>query len=497
MTRVSAVVAVSLGGAFLYPGPAFAQFRGGPDWMTAGGDAQRSSWIHTDPKISVERLEKPGFALVWKINLAHDPGPAATLSRYIGYRGFRSLAFMGSTSGDLTAIDTDLGRIEWKKTLPTGADPASSTACPGGMTAEVTRATTAAFPSAPAGRGGGFNGRSGPAKSAVGEPGEGSVIIAEIAAREAMIASAGRGGNGGRGGFPPGFRRMPSYLDVLSSDGMLHRMYVSNGDEPEPPIPFLDRDANAHGLIVIGEMAYAATSHGCGGLPNGIWALDLTSKQTAHWTADGDIAGTEGPAFGPDGTVYAATTTGALVALEPKTLQVKATYHSGGQPFITSPVVFARGTKTMIAAATADNRLHLVDAQSLTGAAYDAGASGALATWQDAAGTRWIAAPAKDSIKAWKLAGQDGAPVVQPGWTSRSLVAPMAPVVINGVLFAVANAKAPVLHAFDAGTGKDLWDSGNTIAKPVGNSRLTGSDTQLYLGTTDGTIYSFGFPIEH
>jgi outer membrane protein assembly factor BamB len=505
MSRFSAVATLALGGAFLLPGPVRAQFRGGPDWMTAGGDAQRSSWIRSDPKISVERMEKPGFALVWKIRLAHEPGPATTLSRYIGYRGFRSLALMGSASGDLTAIDTDLGRLEWKKSLPAGTADSPSANCPGGMTAEVTRATTAALPGAPAGRGGGmFPGRSGPAKSAVGEPGEGAVIIREIAAREATLASAGRGPNGGRGGanagrggFPPGFRRMPSYLDVLSSDGMLHRMYVSNGDEPEPPIPFLDRSANVHGLIVIDNMAYAATSGGCGGVPNAIWALDLTSKQTAHWTADGDIAGDEGPSFGPDGTLYAATTTGALVALEPKTLQVKATYHSGGQPFITSPVVFEDGTKTMIAAATADNRLHLVDAHSLSGAAYEASVSGALASWQDAAGARWFASPAKDSIKAWKLADQGGTPVLQPGWTSRSMAAPLAPVVINGVLFAVSNSPAPMLYAFDAGTGKDLWNSGNIITKPVGNSRLTGSDSQLYLGTTDGTIYSFGFPIEH
>ena len=496
MRQLTAIAALPFGCMLLAPGALRAQFRSGPDWMTAGGDAQRSSWIRTDPKISVERLRKPGFTLVWKIALTHEPGPAATLSRYIGYRGFRSLAFLGSASGDLTAIDTDLGRVEWKKNLPIGTpDGSASAACPGGMTAEVTRAATAAFPAAPAGRGGGYGGRSGPAKSAVGEPGEGAVIIAEIAAREAMLRP-----NGGRGpgpGFPPGLRRMPSFLDVLSNDGMLHRMYVSNGEEPSPPIPFLDRNANVRGLIVIDNVAYAATSHGCGGVPNGIWALDLTSRQTAHWTADGDIAGDEGPAFGPDGTLYAATTKGDLVALEPKTLQVKATYHSGGQPFITSPMVFEHRMKTMVAAATADNHLHLVDAQSLTGVGYNAGVSGALASWQDAAGARWIAAPAKDSIMAWKVSDQDGSPALQPGWTSRALASPLAPVVINGVLFAVSNSSAPVLYAFDGGTGKDLWNSGNTIMKPVGNSRLTGSDSQLYLGTTDGTIYSFGFPIEH
>src|SRR5581483_3824788 len=130
--------------AFLLLAPAaFAQFgRGGGDWMTTGGDAQRSSWVRTDPKISRAAIEKGGFALAWKIKLADAPDQAMTLERYIGYRGFRSLAFMGSASGNVVAVDTDLGRIEWQKKL--GTAPVS-----------ITRPTAAGIPSAPApGRGG-------------------------------------------------------------------------------------------------------------------------------------------------------------------------------------------------------------------------------------------------------------------------------------------------------------------------------------------------------
>lgn len=493
MRRFNAVWVLLL--VCLIPGPGIvrAQFRGSPDWMTDGADAQRSSWIRTDPKISVERLRTPGFALVWKIKLDHEPGPAATLSRYIGYRGFRSFAFLGSTAGEITAIDTDLGRIEWKKSVPASTAASDGSAGCGPAMAEVTRATTAAFPGAQAGRGG--SGRSGPAKSAVGEPGEGAVVIAEIAARQAMLPPGGRGP--GRGPGMPPLRRMPSFLDVLSSDGMLHRIYVSNGEEPDPPIPFLDRNANARGLIVLGDMAYTATSHGCGGVPNGIWALDLASKQSVHWTTTGDIAGEDGPAIGPDGTLYAATSTGDLVALEPKTLQVKATYHSSGQPFVTSPLIFQHKMKPMIAVASSDARLHLVDAQSLTGAGYAADVSGSLASWEDGAATHWIAGRSKDSIKAWKVTDQDGMPVLEPGWTSREMTSPSGPIIINGVVFAVSNATPPVIYALDGTTGKELWNSGSTITAAVRDSGLTGGETQIYLGTSDGTIYSFGFPIEH
>jgi len=498
MRRLRAAIALPLGAAFVWVGGAWTQMRGGGDWVTAGGDAQRSSWVRSDPKISPDSLRKPGFAVAWKIKLPGEPSPAATLDRYIGYRGFRSLAFVGSASGNLTAIDTDLGRIEWKKSLaagPTARD--SSVGCPGGMTANVARPASAAFPGAgPGGRGGG-GGRGGAAKSGVGAPDEGAVTIAEIAARAAAAPDAGRGGRAGRGAPGPNpFASRVSYLHAISSDGMLHSMYVSNAEEPAPPVPFLPPNANAHGLIVLDNVAYATTSQGCGGVPNGVWALDLTSKQVVHWTANGDMAGSDGAAFGGDATVYAATRSGELAALDPKTLAVKATYKSG-DAFTSSPVVFEYKTTTLVAAATKDGRVHLVDAGSLAGAGYPAAASGDLASWQDAAGTRWIVAPSKDSIAAWKVGEQGGAPVLEAGWTSREIASPLSPMVVNGVVFAVSNATSAVLYALDGATGKELWNSGKSLTAPVRSSGLSGSGSQVYLGTGDGTIYAFGFPIEH
>ncbi len=279
---------------------------------------------------------------------------------------------------------------------------------------------------------------------------------------------------------------------------MLHSLYLSNGEEPNPPVAFLPANVNAHGFIVIDNVAYAATSGSCGGAPNGVWALDLTSKEVAHWTpAAGDIAGSEGPAFGPDGTVYAATTAGDLVALEPKTLQAKATYQSGGQAFVSSPVIFEYKMSPMIAAATADGHLHLVDAASLTGAAYPAIVSGASASWQDAAGVRWLAAPSRNSIAAWKVVDRGGAPVLEAGWTSREIASPLAPIIVNGVVFAVASSSPAVLYALDGATGKQLWNSGKTVSAAVRNGGLSSSGSQIYLGAGDGTFYAFGFPIEH
>ena len=69
---------------------AFAQVgRGGSQWLTALGDAQRTSWVRTDDKISVPALSKPGFELQWKSQLGNRP------------RGFHGLG-QGVTASGVT-----------------------------------------------------------------------------------------------------------------------------------------------------------------------------------------------------------------------------------------------------------------------------------------------------------------------------------------------------------------------------------------------------------
>ncbi len=489
---------------------AHAQGRGGGDWLTSGSDAQRSNWTRTDPKISRESMAKPGFGLAWKIKLADEPTTPVTLDRYIGYRGFRALAYMGSASGNIVAVDTDLGRVEWQKPLGSPAARAASGACSGGMTANVTRPTYFGFPAMPSGRGGGGV-RGNAAKSAVGQPGEGAPIIAELEARAAAAAAAPARG-AGRGPAPAAGRAVPNLNDIysprvslveaLSADGMLHLMYVASGKEPGPPVPFVPAGANARGLIMVDRVAYVTTSRGCGGAPNGVWALDLDSKAVSSWKASSDVAGNEGPAFGGDGTIYVATTGGDVTALEPKTLQVKSTYHSAGAGFTSTPVVFEYKDKVMLAVAAKDGSIQVLDSAALDGApvaksqpSSDLNAS-ALTTWQDMSGTRWILAASKGSIVTWKFSDQG----LQPGWVSRDMLSPMTPLVINGVVFAASagdRTRPAVLYAFDGEGGREFWNSGSTITSPVHNGGLSASGSQVYLGTSDGTIYAFAFPIEH
>jgi hypothetical protein len=75
-----------------------AQGRGGVEWTTSGFDAQRTGAVRTDPRISVQTMQKPGefgpFKFLWKLKLEHDPKAATSLTqpilldRLIGFRGW-------------------------------------------------------------------------------------------------------------------------------------------------------------------------------------------------------------------------------------------------------------------------------------------------------------------------------------------------------------------------------------------------------------------------
>jgi len=535
----------------------------GVDWMTGNGDAQRSAWVRADAKISKESLQdpqrKPGFQFLWKLKLDNKPrqlnslAPPATLERLIGYRGFRMLGFVGGSSDAIFTIDTDLGRMEWEKRLVTNATSQAGTlACPGGMTTGVARPTVATLP--PSSFGGGGGGRSTPARSGVGEPGQGAVTLALVRPNPPGPPPASSSNSTPprpprpNPANPPGgqFGAGPFLVYALSGDGMFHSMHLSNGADYEQPVKFLPPNANANGLIVIDSVAYVVTEGNCGGAANGVWALDLVSKQVTSWKAN--VVGIAGPAFGGDGTLYVATGNGgespnSLVALDPKTLSVKGWYTAGAHEFSSSPVLFEYKGKTLIAATTKDGRIHLLDSANLGGADHQtalyttpatskAGSTspGALASWQDASGARWILAPVMGSqaadlgfksaatngaVVAWKVVEQSGAPTLQPAWASRDLVSPLPPTVINGVVFVTSGGEfrtddskmtaaerarrssRAVLYALDGETGKELWNSGATIASFTRGVALSGGVGQIYLTTHDGVIYTFGFPMEH
>lgn len=482
----------------------FAQ-RGGNDWMTAGFDAQRSNWVRMDPKINPASILQSDFKLVWQYDFKTPVSAPSLIDFYIGYKGFRTLSYFGGAQNQVFAIDSDMARMEWEKKYgPVSPQPGN---CPGTMTTGVIRPSVFPYTTQVGGRGAG---RGTPAKSGVGEPLKGAVTIRKtspapppppkpVPPPSPAAAAAAAAANP--------FAPRVQYVNFITTDGNFHSLWLSNGEEPQGGVPFLPAGANAKGLLVANGYAYVGTAHGCNGAPNAVWALDVAAKKVNQWKASGDgVAGSAGPAFGPDGTVYAATYGGELVALEEKTLTEKSKFSAPGLSFNATPVVFKYKDKDLLAVTSSDGRLHVFNTASLSAPLAQSTAAlqanytvGALASWQDPAGVRWILTPSGRGIMAWKLSDEGGAYKLERAWASPAMVNPITPIIVNGVVFAAAagDRNTPAkLHALDALTGQSVWNSGNTIKSYISGSGLSAGGSRVFLSTVDGVQYVFGIPLE-
>src|SRR5215471_6455528 len=166
--------------------------RGGSLWLTARGDAQRTSWIRSDALISVAAMSKPGFALQWKSALENANRRDYSLGGGVSASGvtlFVPMSLVTGSSNNVYAIDSDTGYLIWQRHFD-AALPAATDACPGGTLSAPTRIVSVAPPAvadAPQ-RGGGGRGTQG-YHSVLGQPGEGAPV--EV-----------RGGGPGRAGAP-------------------------------------------------------------------------------------------------------------------------------------------------------------------------------------------------------------------------------------------------------------------------------------------------------
>jgi outer membrane protein assembly factor BamB len=552
MTRsVFATLGLALGVAAL-PAVAAAQAR---EVTTTGFDAQRSNWIRSDVRIEHETIADGSFRFLWKHTFPGEPKQLQSLTQpvlqdfLVGYIGFKSLAVLGGVNDQLFAIDTDLAKPYWTTNLTyaaaTGSIPGSTWRCPAGLAAAPSRWT----PRAPTGFGGPGGGGGGQrALSAVGEPGKGAAVMSQPRVQRRTPPPTSDPPPP-----PPGgpVRNVPGVpfggvdpLWVVGSDGLLRTLRITDGGQIDPPVPFLPPNARPSSITYVDGLVYTSTSNECGNVPNAVWSIDLLSpeKKVAKWETGGaNVAGLAGVTLGTSGIVYAATgaqppdtrpwlpaRTGhpdSVVALDRITLEVKDWFTRDKADFNTTPVVFRYKGKDYLAVTGNDGRLYLLDGTALGGAdhktplfvidALAPSAAGAgLATWQDDAGTRWVLAPGAGNIVAFKVIDKDGKPALEQGWRSRDIPAPLAPIVVNGIVFAAASGQhrgteptlsaaerarrstPAVLYALDAATGKELWSSGTTITS-FARAGLAAGGGQLYLVTYDNTLYAFGIPLEH
>jgi hypothetical protein len=243
MTRFSALAIASVA----FTGVAYAQGR--PiDWTSYGGDAQRTGWEKSDSRITKENVKD--FQLVLKRNLdnqetgQHSLTPPVIIGNLISYRGFKELAIMAGSSGNVWAIDADMDRMFWQKHLDSSPDTprVAKSSCSGAMIA-----TPALTPPLNFGAG------RGPRRPAT--PG------APPTAAGAPAPASGRVGG-------TGFGRTRSVF-VLARDGMLRQINSADGSDQFPPLKFVPPAAVTSNLTLQDGVVYTTTSADCGGAANG------------------------------------------------------------------------------------------------------------------------------------------------------------------------------------------------------------------------------------
>ncbi len=591
--------------------------RGGTRWFAPLADAQRTSWIRVDDKISSDAMAGTGFARQWTAALGREAGVAGGFGQGVTASGvtlFVPLSVVTGAGDRVYGVDNDIAFVVWERALDL-EDAAGLPACAGAATAAVTRvvpldasatANPLARPAGPPGVG---------YRTQLGLPGEGAPVDtvrrqAQAAAQAASPAAsaptspaarpaAAAGAQPAAGspapattagvpaptttgrpaGFIPGAPRpdesnMRSTLSrpsgvvyVIARDGRLRVLGLASGKDLQKPARFLPRGARWTAPVAVDATLYAATTGGCGGTADGVWALDLDAedKPVVSWLTGG------GPVVGPvavtsSGTLLVAVGAGvatgdgkanAIVALDPKTLAITNWFTRPDTDFVTGPSVFRQGDREVVAAATRDGRVVLLDAASLGGADHatplatsaalaGAGASvrrDAIALWQQGgaveaataassptaaavaptpgARSTWILVPidgplaalvprtngpaTRGAVVAVSVSESAGALSLAPVWASESLTSPATPVIVNDVVFALgagspragaAAGAGATLHAYAGASGRRLWTSGRTMTAPASAGSLWSGLGQIYVGTEDGTLHAFGFDDE-
>ena len=495
------------------------------NWLTFGGDPQRSGWAKDETLITKDNAKN--LQLDWKIKLDNEPKelnaltPAVTMDGVITPHGFKEYVIVGGSSDNLYAVDTESGKVVWQKhftnTVPAPASP--------------------------------------------------PFWLCPQALNDTPVILTGR--------------FMGRTVFVISIDGKLHALNINNGEDRFPPTQFVPPYSKNWSLNLVGTTLYTAISQGCGGAKSGVWAMDLKSadKKATFFEADSTgagIWGRGGPTVGSDGTVYVETGDGpydpaagkyadSFLALSPDTLKLRDYYTPANQQWITrkdldmgniTPVIFPYKGRELIVGAGKEGTLFLLDAKNLGGETHrkplyrsplvtnedvdfaGRGFWGAFATWQDPQGTRWVYAPAwgpvhpkapafaasngptpNGSIMAFKVEDKEGQPVLTPAWISRDLNVAEPPVIANGVVFAVSSGEFvrqakdsgalytskeraenavgnATLYAFDAETGKELYSSSKAMPSFSHFGGLAVSNGHIYVSTHDSTLYSFGVKAE-
>jgi hypothetical protein len=496
------------------------------DWALPGADAGHSGWQKDESVLTPESVAA-NFKFLWKIQLGKPEKEDRSFSepllagRLINAQGFKDIVYWSSRD-TLYAVDSELGTEIWKKQFNVPAGKPASGCGVSSLSLLMEPPIVINFRTRP--------------RRAPGTPRPPVPPKAEPSERRLGVAPGG-GYFGLKG------------IYVLTPDGMLHEQVMTTGVDFAPPVKFLPAaNGSAYGLNFADKTIYTATGRGCGGVQNGVWAIDLTSAEypvANYATPNVRPLALTGPTLAPDGGAIFVTGAGApdakdethagsVVSLA-KDLSVQDWYKpSAGMASYenVSPITFTYKEKQFVVAPGSDGSLALLDAASLGGADHktplfetspiskpgEKHVWDGFASWQEKSGTVWVFASVSTGITlndsttqshgatthggivAFRLDDANGKLALNPVWVSQDMVNPAPPRVANGVLVALSGGDASThatLSVLNAATGAELYSSKDQIPTYTQLSGVSIGDGHAFFTDRDNVLYSFGIGIEH
>jgi outer membrane protein assembly factor BamB len=492
------------------------------DWPTSAGDPQRTGFAAKEETISRDNVKS--LTVLWKYSTGSQPreltslhGPVA-VERVFTPRGVRDIVVVAGGSDQIWAINAESGALLWKKAFQAEAVPKQK---PNWLCANALNATPVIQ------------------KAGVGRAGHLVFAISADGRLHTLNLMDGEETAPAVQFVPPFSKNWSLSLvnDVLYTatsqgcNGAKSGVYAMDLKDEKRPIRFWMAATAGGGIwgraglaidpkgLVYGETGDGPYDAAAGKLTDSIFALsprDLAVKD--YYT--------------PANREY----------ITRKDLDMGNI----------TPVVFPYQNRTLVAGSGKEGVLYLLDAKSLGGDSHrkplfrsplytnedvdfaGRGFWGAFASFEDTKGTRWLYAPAwgplhskapafpltngaapNGSIMAFKVETKDGSPVLSPGWISRDLDVPEPPIIANGIVFVLSSGENvrqldasgrlltskeridgkhgnAVLYALDAETGKELYNSGNSISSFTHFGSIAISGGKIFVSAFDGTVYAFG-----
>ncbi|HWX90745.1 MAG TPA: PQQ-binding-like beta-propeller repeat protein [Rhizomicrobium sp.] len=470
------------------PGPAVA------DWPSYNYDRERTGWNRGETILSKQTVGK--LKPLWNTQLttASQALVLSTLTAPVVAAGVttpggpKDLVFSISIEDTLTALDAASGQIVWQKHFPNPLKPLR----PASISCSNTEQAT------------------------------------------------------------PTIDKAKGVIYFTTSDGKLRGAKLGDGAEAITPTDMVQPFSRNWSLNLVDDVVYTATARGCGGSAaqpvefGTVAAMDVSDPAhpalSRFYTGKGRPAGpwgATGVAWGPQGA-YVSTADGPnnpgsgiygdmVLAVRPHAWGLNDSFTPTHWKYLNArdldfgsggPLLFAMGKRNIVATASKESVVYLLDADNLGGVDHMTGLYqsprlgndtqdfqaqgvwGSLATTLNGKGERWLytpmwGPPAKagpafpmtdgeapnGSIMALKVTEENGKPVLQPQWRSRDLTIASSPVVANGVVYALQTAESAVQ------VPKDIFNPDGT-RKP-GWTPEKGADNRIMVPHATMTLFAF------